>query len=211
MNSVIHWNEKALGSHVFPILIPPSGPENPSLLILSEQPIQPNSTICKNQYQRYLITGYCMPGTEICSGNGKENTTDAFWGQIAFDMIPSPVLLPGESYGQRSLVGYSPWDHKRVRYDLATKQQQQQLAKSDLGVWQWAVCFSTIKSVSTCKNELKIKFHLKDCCEDHITWRCAKLSAECLAHRRSLTTVSSHDDNHLTTQSDREPRVWREA
>ena len=111
-----------------------SGPENPSLLILSEQPIQPDSTICKNQYQRYLITGYYMPGTEICSGNGKENTTDAFWGQIAFDMIPSPVLLPGESYGQRSLVGYSPWDHKRVRYDLATKQQQQQLAKSDLGV-----------------------------------------------------------------------------
>ena len=22
---------------------------------------------------------------------------------------PTPVLLPGESYGQRSLVGYSPW------------------------------------------------------------------------------------------------------
>ena len=25
---------------------------------------------------------------------------------------PSPVLLPGESRGQRSLAGYSPWDHK---------------------------------------------------------------------------------------------------
>ena len=25
---------------------------------------------------------------------------------------PTPVLLPGESHGQRSLVGYSPWDHK---------------------------------------------------------------------------------------------------
>ena len=24
-------------------------------------------------------------------------------------------------YGQRSLVGYSPWGHKRVRHDLATK------------------------------------------------------------------------------------------
>ena len=23
-----------------------------------------------------------------------------------------PVLLPGKSHGQRSLVGYSPWDHK---------------------------------------------------------------------------------------------------
>ena len=25
---------------------------------------------------------------------------------------PSPVLLPGKSHGQRSLVGYSPWGHK---------------------------------------------------------------------------------------------------
>ena len=25
---------------------------------------------------------------------------------------PTPVLLPGESYGQRSLVGYSPWGCK---------------------------------------------------------------------------------------------------
>ena len=25
---------------------------------------------------------------------------------------PTPVFLPGESRGQRSLVGYSPWDHK---------------------------------------------------------------------------------------------------
>ena len=24
---------------------------------------------------------------------------------------PTPVFLPGESHGQRSLVGYSPWDH----------------------------------------------------------------------------------------------------
>ena len=26
---------------------------------------------------------------------------------------PTPVFLPGESHGQRSLVGYSPWDHKQ--------------------------------------------------------------------------------------------------
>ena len=25
---------------------------------------------------------------------------------------PTPVLLPGKFHGQRSLVGYSPWDHK---------------------------------------------------------------------------------------------------
>ena len=38
---------------------------------------------------------------------------------------PSPVFLPGKSHGQRSLVGYSPWSHKRAGHDLATKEQQQ--------------------------------------------------------------------------------------
>ena len=32
---------------------------------------------------------------------------------------PTPVLLPGESLGQRSLVGYNPWGH-RVRHNWAT-------------------------------------------------------------------------------------------
>jgi len=29
---------------------------------------------------------------------------------------PTPVFLLGEFHGQRSLAGYSPWDH-RVRHD----------------------------------------------------------------------------------------------
>ena len=32
-----------------------------------------------------------------------------------------PCLFHGKSHGKRSLVGYSPEGHKRVRYDLATK------------------------------------------------------------------------------------------
>ena len=35
---------------------------------------------------------------------------------------PLPVFLPGKSHGQRSLAGYRPWSHKRVRHDLAAKQ-----------------------------------------------------------------------------------------
>ena len=37
---------------------------------------------------------------------------------------PTSVFLPGESDGQRNLVGNSPWGRKRVRCDLVTKQQQ---------------------------------------------------------------------------------------
>ena len=36
---------------------------------------------------------------------------------------PTLVFLPGKSHGQRNLVDYSQWGHKRVRYNLATKQQ----------------------------------------------------------------------------------------
>ena len=28
------------------------------------------------------------------------------------ERLPIPVFLPGKSYGQRSLVGHSPWDGK---------------------------------------------------------------------------------------------------
>ena len=43
---------------------------------------------------------------------------------------PTPVLLPGKSHRQRSLVGYSPWGRKRVGRDLATKEKQQQKVAS---------------------------------------------------------------------------------
>ena len=36
------------------------------------------------------------------------------------EMEPTPVSLPEKSHGQRSLVGYSPWGHKRD----PTEQQQ---------------------------------------------------------------------------------------
>ena len=41
---------------------------------------------------------------------------------------PTPVFLPGKSQGWRSLAGYQ-WGHKRVRHNLATKQQQQKANK----------------------------------------------------------------------------------
>ena len=33
-------------------------------------------------------------------------------------------ILAWKIYGQKGLVGYSPWGHKRVGHYLATKQQQ---------------------------------------------------------------------------------------
>ena len=30
------------------------------------------------------------------------------------ERLSTPVFLPGKSYGQRSLIGYSPWSHKEL-------------------------------------------------------------------------------------------------
>ena len=42
-------------------------------------------------------------------------------GVVDYSVLPwrrkwqsTPVLLPGRSHGQRSLVGYSPWGHKEL-------------------------------------------------------------------------------------------------
>ena len=38
---------------------------------------------------------------------------------------PTPVFLPGQFHGQKSLAGYCPWGCRRFGRSLVTKQQQQ--------------------------------------------------------------------------------------
>ena len=44
----------------------------------------------------------------------QETRFDPWVGKILWrrDWLPTPVFLPGEFHGQRSLVGYSPWGGK---------------------------------------------------------------------------------------------------
>ena len=59
----------------------------------------------------------CLPMQELWVPSlGQEDSLEK-------EMETDPVFLPGESHGQRSLEGYSPWGHKRVRQDLMTEQQ----------------------------------------------------------------------------------------
>ena len=54
---------------------------------------------------------------------------------------PTPVFLPGESHGQRSLVGYSPWGHKESDTNEATEHAQGSKKMLELLCpvrWQWA-------------------------------------------------------------------------
>ena len=39
------------------------------------------------------------------------------------EMATHSSILVGKSHGQGSLVGYSPWGHRRAGHDLVTEQQ----------------------------------------------------------------------------------------
>ena len=61
------------------------------------------------------------PGKELacqCKGH-KRHRLDPWARKIPWrrSWQPTPVFLPGESLGQRSLVGYSPWGCKRVGHN----------------------------------------------------------------------------------------------
>ena len=51
---------------------------------------------------------------------------------------PTPVFLPGESHGQRSLAGYSPWGHKelgtteKLTYTQVIKSLQWRMSRSEI-------------------------------------------------------------------------------
>ena len=47
-------------------------------------------------------------------GKGRRPRFDSLVGKIPSgrEWQPTPVFLPGESHGQRSVVGYSPWGRR---------------------------------------------------------------------------------------------------
>ena len=77
----------------------------------------------------FLVSTACMLGASqvvlmvknplASAGDARERCRiDPWVGKILWRRAwqPTPVFLPGESHGQRSLAGYSPWDC-RVRYN----------------------------------------------------------------------------------------------
>ena len=52
-------------------------------------------------------------------------------------MQPTPVFSPGKFRGQKSLAGYSPWGHKKVRHDSTASQAQREANfNSSWGLWE---------------------------------------------------------------------------
>ena len=60
-------------------------------------------------YQRNSKLSYSILDYEIVKLFKNENPIVSVWRR---EWQLTPVFLPGEFYGQRSLAGYSPWGHK---------------------------------------------------------------------------------------------------
>ena len=71
---------------------------------------------------------------------------DAWVGKIPWKKKwqPTPVFLPGQSHGQRSLVGYSPWGHKEPD---TTEQLTQLICICSSFCFQWVVFLYKMLSV----------------------------------------------------------------
>ena len=79
---------------------------------------------------------------------------------------PTPVILPGKSWGQRSLVGYSPWGLKELDMTerLSTHTESKKKKKKAKQMKYFTIlspeCSPRIKAYSTC-TEMSIRFHVQ--------------------------------------------------
>ena len=79
----------------------------------------------------FFSNQYSLPFCKSVSASGKESTCqhrrherrgfDLWVGKIPWSRKwqLTPVFLPGKFHGQRNLVGYSPWDCKRIGHHWA--------------------------------------------------------------------------------------------
>ena len=93
----------------------------PHMLVLSSKPL--------GWWERPGMLGYRAPPCETmkesaCNAGDAGSIPGSGRSPWRRKWQPTPVFLPGKSHGHGSLVGYSPWDCKRIWHDLVTKQQQ---------------------------------------------------------------------------------------
>ena len=55
--------------------------------------------------------------------------------------LTTVLFLPRKTYGQRSILTYSPWGHKRVGQDLATQHREYCISKLNTNTWKTRAFF----------------------------------------------------------------------
>ena len=96
-------------------------------------------------YLSYILVFFCLfVFKALCSNYDITKTDYVYRGPWRKKWQPTPVFLPGESHGQRSLADYSPWGHKQL---VLTEQLS-------TNKWNNAICnmdvpqFSSVQSLN---------------------------------------------------------------
>ena len=97
-----------------------------------------NNTVMSRKIIPTLISKNCYVAQSVKNLPAMQETRfDSWVGKIPWrrKWQPTPVFLPGESHGQRSLEGYSPWG-QRVGDGLSTKPPPPPRAEEQVFIWQ---------------------------------------------------------------------------
>ena len=107
-----------------------------------------------------LPWGLCVKETACqCKRHG----FDPGWGRSLGEGNDNPLhILAQEILSKRSMVGYSPWGHKSIEHNLATKQQQQGFLRPQKHQYFFKICkfnFVNVKKTCSFKENLAKKGH----------------------------------------------------
>ena len=99
--------------NIFFVFSTPIGDMSESCSVMSEptREAQTENLAVKSKWDMYFPGG--SDGKSVCLQCSRPGF-DPWVGKIPWGRKwqPTPVLLPGESHGGRSMIGYSPWGHK---------------------------------------------------------------------------------------------------
>ena len=116
---------------------------------------------------------WCSGKESACQGRNCRRLGFDFWvGKTLWRRAwqPTPVILPREFHGQRSLAGYSPWCH-RVRYDWACTHIKHLDTRSTdaslLNLFPTSPTSSPWKFIHTIKKSHSIYRLVSICCMDY--------------------------------------------
>ena len=124
---LFHISQKTWASLVAQLVNNPAAMQKTRVQCLGQE-----DSLKKGSLPTPVFLGF--PGGSNLPLMGKRPGFDPWVGKIPWSRAwqSTPVFLPGESHGRRSLVGYSPWGHKELDMTerLSTGKHKRFLASS---------------------------------------------------------------------------------
>ena len=115
------WSKPSVKINHYYYMVLANPPLINQLVMGSMEHSVPESTFCMNTQDGktrhskiYFFMSLSLNGLPYDVGICRRPQFSLWVGKILWrrKWLPTPIVLSGDSYGQRSLAGYSPWSHK---------------------------------------------------------------------------------------------------